>query len=224
MTERRESPHVVVVMLTLTAVAGVVDGVSYVGLDRVFTANMTGNVVLLGFGIGGYRGSSTPGTAVALASFLAGALLGGQVAHRIRRAAPGYHQRLFGAGLGVEAGLLAAATLVTMLAGAGTLAARLAITMLLALAMGLQTALARMSGVADLNTTVVTMMITGLVAESPLAGGTGPRWPRRVLALLLMVCGAALGAALVSVRPGWPLLLATALCAGLALASQRLPA
>jgi uncharacterized membrane protein YoaK (UPF0700 family) len=126
--------------------------------------------------------------------------------------------------LGVECLLLATATAATMLVGAGMPAARLAITTVLALAMGTQSAIARMSGVADLNTTVVTMMITGLVAESPLAGGTGPRWPRRVLALLLLVCGAALGAVLVPVHPGWPLLLATALCAGLALASRRLPA
>jgi hypothetical protein len=36
-------------LLTLTAVTGLVDAVSYLRLGRVFVANMTGNVVFLGF-------------------------------------------------------------------------------------------------------------------------------------------------------------------------------
>jgi uncharacterized membrane protein YoaK (UPF0700 family) len=36
-------------LLTLTAAAGSADAVSYLGLGRVFTANMTGNLVLLGW-------------------------------------------------------------------------------------------------------------------------------------------------------------------------------
>jgi uncharacterized membrane protein YoaK (UPF0700 family) len=221
-TERVETRHAVVAMLVLTAVTGLVDAVSYLALDRVFTANMTGNVVLLGFGFGGFRGGSTVGSAVALVAFLVGALFGGLVAHRLgdRESRP---RRLLTMGLGAESVILAAATVVAMLGGAGTLAGRLAVTVLLAVAMGLQTAIARMSGVADLNTTVVTMMITGLVAESPLAGGTGPRWPRRAVAVLLLVGGAALGAVLTLVHPGWPLLLATAMCVGLATASRILP-
>jgi uncharacterized membrane protein YoaK (UPF0700 family) len=37
----------------MTFSTGLVDVVSYLGLGRVFTANMTGNIVLLGFGIAG---------------------------------------------------------------------------------------------------------------------------------------------------------------------------
>ena len=40
-------------LLALTFTTGLVDGVSYLGLGHVFTANMTGNIVLLGFGIAG---------------------------------------------------------------------------------------------------------------------------------------------------------------------------
>ena len=36
-------------LLGLTAVTGVVDAASYLGLGHVFTANMTGNVVFLAF-------------------------------------------------------------------------------------------------------------------------------------------------------------------------------
>jgi uncharacterized membrane protein YoaK (UPF0700 family) len=42
-------------LLGLTVVTGVVDAVSFLGLGHVFTANMTGNVVFLGFALGGAR-------------------------------------------------------------------------------------------------------------------------------------------------------------------------
>ena len=43
-------------LLTLTFTTGLIDAASYLGLGRVFTANMTGNVVLLGFGLAGAAG------------------------------------------------------------------------------------------------------------------------------------------------------------------------
>ena len=42
-----------VLLLALTLVTGVIDAVSLLILGRVFVANMTGNVVLMGFGIAG---------------------------------------------------------------------------------------------------------------------------------------------------------------------------
>ena len=42
-----------VLMLALTFTTGIVDAVGYLGLDRVFTANMTGNVVILGMAVVG---------------------------------------------------------------------------------------------------------------------------------------------------------------------------
>ena len=47
------------VLVGLTAVTGLVDAVSYLALGHVFTANMTGNVVFLGFALAG------PTTAIA---------------------------------------------------------------------------------------------------------------------------------------------------------------
>jgi hypothetical protein len=41
------------ILLGMTAVTGMVDAVSSLALGHVFTANMTGNVVFLGFAIGG---------------------------------------------------------------------------------------------------------------------------------------------------------------------------
>jgi len=59
MTESdRPSQPLVVSLAALTVVSGIVDAVSYLGLGHVFTANMTGNVVLVGFGIAGAPGFS----------------------------------------------------------------------------------------------------------------------------------------------------------------------
>jgi uncharacterized membrane protein YoaK (UPF0700 family) len=68
------------ILLATTAVTGIVDAVSFLGLGRVFTANMTGNIVLLGFAAAGAPGLSISRSAVALLAFLSGAVLGGRIA------------------------------------------------------------------------------------------------------------------------------------------------
>jgi len=68
---------------------------------------------------------------------------------------------------------------------------------LTALAMGLRNATARKLGVPDLTTTVLTLTITGLAADSSLAGGTNPRWQRRIASVLVMFAGAFAGGLMV---------------------------
>src|SRR3989442_12915618 len=75
-------------LLTLTGVTGVIDAVSFLGLGRVFTANMTGNVVLLGFAVAGAPGLSIPRSAVSLIAFLVGAGAGGQIGHSLAGGGP----------------------------------------------------------------------------------------------------------------------------------------
>ncbi len=65
--------------------------------------------------------------------------------------------------------------------------------LLMALAMGLQNATARRIGVPDLTTTVLTLTLTGLAADSSVAGGSNPRPVRRLLATFTMFVGAAIG-------------------------------
>ena len=60
-------------MLALTFATGIIDAVGYLGLDRVFTGNMTGNVVVLGMALAGGNGLPVVGPLVALAGFVAGA-------------------------------------------------------------------------------------------------------------------------------------------------------
>ncbi|NED64471.1 DUF1275 domain-containing protein, partial [Streptomyces sp. SID10244] len=66
-------------MIILTFTTGINDAVGYLGLDKVFTGNMTGNVVVLGMAVAGGSGLPVLGPAMALAGFMVGAALGGRV-------------------------------------------------------------------------------------------------------------------------------------------------
>src|SRR5258706_9116017 len=69
-------------LLGMTAVTGLVDAVSFLSLGRVFTANMTGNIVLLAFATARVSGLSIARSLTALLAFLVGAILGGRVMAR----------------------------------------------------------------------------------------------------------------------------------------------
>ena len=79
---RRVHPLLLALSL-LTLVTGLVDAACYLGLGRVFTANMTGNVVLLAFGATGARGLPVLAPTVSLVVFLVGAAAGGRLASRL---------------------------------------------------------------------------------------------------------------------------------------------
>jgi uncharacterized membrane protein YoaK (UPF0700 family) len=189
-------------LLALTFTTGFVDAASYLGLGHVFTANMTGNVVLLGFGIAGGNALPVLAPLVSLAAFLAGSLAGGVLAARLGER----HSVHVARALAIEVALIAAAAVLAAAISVhpGTIAAGVVIA-LLAFAMGVRNATVRRIGIPDLTTTVLTMTLTGLAADSPLAGGTGKGSARRVAAVLAMLTGACAGA----------LLLKTSLCAPL---------
>jgi uncharacterized membrane protein YoaK (UPF0700 family) len=181
-------------LLVLTAVTGLVDAVSYLKLGHVFVANMTGNVVFLGFAVADAAEFSVAASLLAIAAFLAGALAGG----RIGSSSGGHRARLLATATWLQMALVGAALLVS-LTGADPEAAFAHYSMigLLALAMGLQNATARRLGVPDLTTTVLTLTLTGFAADSTLAGGKNPRPGRRLLATGTMFLGAAVGTFLV---------------------------
>jgi len=70
-------------MLVLTVLTGVVDAVSILSLGRVFVANMTGNVVFIGFALAGASGFLLSASLSALAGFLFGAAVGGHVVEQL---------------------------------------------------------------------------------------------------------------------------------------------
>ncbi|MCX5334496.1 MULTISPECIES: YoaK family protein [unclassified Streptomyces] len=185
--------RLVPVLLALTLVSGLIDAVSYLGLGHVFTANMTGNVVVLGFAAAGAPGFSVPHTATSLAAFMVGAVVGGRTAVRLGR---GSRRRWARLTLAAEAALLGASALVAFVApdDTATVYTLIAVT---AFAMGLRNATVRRLGIPDITTTVLTMTLTGLAADSRAGGGPGTRSPRRSAAVVAMVVGAALGAWLV---------------------------
>src|SRR5580704_16579030 len=71
----------VAALLTLTAVTGLIDAVSYLRLGRVFVANMTGNVVFLGFSVAPHSGLSATASLLAIGGFVVGGFLGGRLAN-----------------------------------------------------------------------------------------------------------------------------------------------
>ena len=183
-------------LLVLTFTTGVIDAASYLGLGHVFTANMTGNIVLLGFGIAGGSGLPVVAPLVSLAAFLIGAALGG----RMGRPPPASARHLSRA-MTIEIGVLlfAAALSLVFDITPDRLSGDLVIA-LLAFGMGVRNATVKGLKVADLTTTVLTMTLTGLAAESPLGGGDGEGSWRRTAAVLAMLFGAIAGALLLKVH------------------------
>jgi uncharacterized membrane protein YoaK (UPF0700 family) len=178
------------ILLVLTAVTGVVDAVSYLRLGHVFVANMTGNVAFLGFAVADAREFSVAASLTAALAFLAGAVLGGRLVLFAGR----HRGRYLAAGILIEAVLVAAALAAALFAPqVEEISVRYELIVLLALAMGLQNAVARKLGVPDLTTTVLTLTLTGLAADSRLGGGDNPRTGRRLLATASMFAGAAVG-------------------------------
>src|SRR5215207_9971531 len=83
---RLSSPETVsdAMLVLLSATAGCVDAVSYLGLGHIFTANMTGNTVLLGLSLGQTDWQGALRSGVALVGFIFGVAVGTVIAGRDR--------------------------------------------------------------------------------------------------------------------------------------------
>jgi uncharacterized membrane protein YoaK (UPF0700 family) len=182
-----------ILLLLLTVNTGVVDAVSILSLGRVFVANMTGNVVFVGFAASGAPGFSLGASLWALGGFVAGAYLGGVLVRRT-----GTHRgRLFAIAVVIETVLMLAALTVSAAGGEALATAGIdAIAASAAAALGLQNAVVRKLAVPDLTTTVLTMTLTGIAADTSPAG-RGATIIRRVLAVAAMFAGAIIGALIV---------------------------
>jgi uncharacterized membrane protein YoaK (UPF0700 family) len=197
-------------LMLMTVVTGFIDAVSYLGLGHVFTANMTGNVVLLGFAVAGAPLLSIARPLTSLGAFLVGAVVGGRLGTAMAAAS---RRRWLVTIAIAEAAMLFAAALVAIdfNVESGTPASRLyAVIVLTALPMGMRTATVRRLAVPDITTTVLTTTLAGLAADSSLAGGNNPRMGRRVGSVLSMFAGAILGALLLRFGLAVPLLVSGA--------------
>jgi uncharacterized membrane protein YoaK (UPF0700 family) len=185
MTADRSHGPLPALLVCLTVATGLVDAFSYLRLGHVFVANMTGNVVFLGFALAGVGEISVVASLLAVLAFALGATVGGRwaserVVHR---------GHLLAAATSVQAGLVLVASVIASTAAVQASAVRLALIGLLAVAMGGQNAVVRRLAVPDLTTTVLTLTVTGLVADST----AQPVRIRRLISVLAMLTGVLIG-------------------------------
>jgi uncharacterized membrane protein YoaK (UPF0700 family) len=145
-------------VLALALAGGVIDAASYLGLGQVFTANMTGNTVLIGVALARGSGAGVARSGTALAGFCAGVAIGAALMRR----EGGWPARALRALL-LEATALVALLVCWTALGSGS--ARYALISISAAAMGAQSAAARASDVPGVNTTYVTGTLTNAIAR-----------------------------------------------------------
>jgi uncharacterized membrane protein YoaK (UPF0700 family) len=214
-------------LLGMTAVTGLVDAVCYLSLGKVFTANMTGNILILAFATVRVSGLSVARCSTALIAFVAGATLGGRI---MSQKNPDSIIRLAARAFLFEVLFLSAAAF----CGIGYKSDLLELSVqpfflitLTGLAMGTRNAAVRKLAIPDLTTTVLTLTITGIAADSPLANGNSPRLARRIASVLALLLGAAVGAVIARHSVSVVLALATgisAMCTAVLVRSSRAPA
>jgi uncharacterized membrane protein YoaK (UPF0700 family) len=178
----------------LTFVTGLVDAGSWVAMGHVLTANMTGNIIFLGFAFGGVQGLSIGRSVTVLVLGLAGGFLAGKLDSLL-----GKRPRNFwlAAAFGSEALLLFSAMTVAWYfqsrGGQLISAALYAIIALTALGMGMRNGTVKRLAVPDLTTTVLTLTVAALAFDFSLGPGKNPGWRRRVGSVLMMFSGAFVG-------------------------------
>ena len=181
----------VAALLLLTFATGLVDAISVLVLGHVFVANMTGNIIFLGFWFVPRAGVDLTAAIVAFVSFLTGTVIGGRLARHFGAQT----RRWLTTALGIEVVVLVA---LSILAGTGALSyqanTKLFLISGLATTFGVQNATARQFGIQELSTTVLTSTVVGIGVDSRLAGGTGKRERLRYSVIFAMCGGAIVGA------------------------------
>jgi uncharacterized membrane protein YoaK (UPF0700 family) len=181
----------VAALLLLTLATGLADAISILVLGHVFVANMTGNVIFLGFWLAPKSSIDLTAVAVALPTFVCSTIISG----RLRRHFGERTRPWITSVLTTEIVLLVA---LSILAGTGVLRyhdnTKLIMIGVLAVTFGLQHSSARQFGIQELSTTVLTSTIVSLGLDSRLAGGTGARQKLRLSVVFTMCAGAFVGA------------------------------
>ncbi|MFL4475122.1 YoaK family protein [Paeniglutamicibacter sp. MACA_103] len=202
----------------MTFSTGIVDAVGYLGLDRIFTGNMTGNVVILGMALSGKTDLPVIGPAVALVLYFLGAVVGGRVLRGHREGWTPATTIIFSL---VSAILLTCAAFTKMIPLGTIPYSTVALAAVLGFVMGAQAAAARQVKIADVTTVVVTSTITGLAADSWLGARQKQDWMKRSLAVLLILLGALCGAALLPYGIWLPILASACLTIAATFVGER---
>jgi uncharacterized membrane protein YoaK (UPF0700 family) len=180
-------------LLALTVLAGILDAVSILRLGGVFVATMTGNLVFLGLAAAGAHGFAVSSSALAVGGFVIGVLIGG----RVVEASQSHRGLALRNVLAVKLSLAGVVTVIVIATGPRfPTGARDTIVVLLATSMGAQLAAIRYLKVPDLLTVVLTMTITGALAERK-RGWHDLAMLRRGLSVVAFALGAVSGGLLV---------------------------
>ena len=186
---------------------GAIDAVSYLALDRVFTGNMTGNVLFIGFALVGVAGIPLLNNVIALLGFISGSIISGRlIGHKHPKGLPAVSAWTLAAGAAIAIALAGVWLAVVDLPEWGLLV----VTFVLANVMGAQVSAVKPIGNSDVTTIVVTNTVANLARESRLGGGSGQRWLPRLLAIVAMGLGAAIGAGIINLLGGPAALLVAA--------------
>ncbi|BBY39597.1 membrane protein [Mycobacterium mantenii] len=181
----------VAALLLLTFATGLADSISILALGHVFVANMTGNVIFLGFWLAPSTTVDLNAVAVALPTFVCTTIVSGRLSRHLGDRTRAWITTV----LSTEIVLLIA---LSILAGTGVLryqgTSKLVLIGMLAVTFGLQHSSARQFGIRELSTTVLTSTIVSLGLDSRLAGGTGERERLRAGVVATMCAGAFFGA------------------------------
>jgi len=180
-------------LVLMTLVTGLVDSFSFLKLGHVFVANSTGNILFIGFALAHVPGFSLTESLLALVTFIIGAFVGGKLSSTFAT----HRDRILSSSASIQVVLLAVAVVLSVFSSTPVPGGhRAGFVTVLGIAMGVQNAAVRKIAVPDLTTTVLTLTITGLGADSTWVGGPGSRAGRRVVAIASMLIGAVIGAVL----------------------------
>jgi uncharacterized membrane protein YoaK (UPF0700 family) len=205
-------------MMVLTFATGLVDAVGYLGLDRIFTGNMTGNIVILGMGLAGEGGLPVAGPLVALCAYVVGSAVAGRLVHRHKPVWTPIVTAVFACSACI---FTAAATVLAISRGGLTSAAGIGIAACIAALMGAQAATARALAVVDMTTVVVTSTITAYASETLFMPGIAWLTHRRLWAIVAIFSGALAGALMMKIHISIPIFVAAACTALVAIAGHR---
>lgn len=216
------SPLQVWCLLAFTFSTGIIDAVSWLGLDSVFTANMTGNVLILGMGLADAPGARGFAAFCSIAAFVLGAGLIGFVQ---RRQPSTWTQRTTLAFSIVAAIVLVLAVVTMVLPPHRGTPAGYVVMGVLAFAMGIQGGEAVRIGVPQITTVAVSSAVAGIGLNLflGLRGTRGAHMLRRVSAVVLLALGAAAGSLLMSIGFGVGLAVAGVIAAGAVIVGHRAP-
>ena len=199
-------------LLALTFSTGIIDALSWLGLNGVFTANMTGNVLIIGMGAVGAGGAHWAPPLAALVIFLLGAATAGRVQ---RDQPPGWSART--TTIFVVVGAIVLALGVASLAWPPRHFDESAYIVMgaLAFAMGAQGAEAMRLAVPHIITVAVSSAVVGLGVSLFIAPHTRDRdghdLLRRALAIVALIGGAIVGSLLLQIAFGLGLVVAAAI-------------